>query len=154
MRKALLFVALAASLTGCGAIQNYNQGLENNQRNFERNQALLDEQNTIEVNKLKALQRVQDIQASKAEGQKAQAQAAGEAQAAIEKARGEAQSTLIKAQAQAQATRLLSQSLTPLLVQYRFVDQLSDKSIIYLPSGVLPYMNVATPGALPSQFGH
>ena len=132
MKKLFVAIFFAMSLSGCGAIQNYNQGLENNQRNFERQQALYDEQNTIEVNKLKAQQREQEIQASKAEGQKAQAQAAGDAQAAIEKAKGEAE-----------ANRILAQSLTPSLVRYRIALELvaqlgQSKSTVYLPSNVLP----------------
>lgn len=124
-------LALAISLSGCGAMQNYHQGLENNRRNFERQQALYDEQNTIEVNKLKALQRQQEIQASKAEGEKAQAQAAGDAQATIERAKGEAE-----------ANRIVAQSLTPSFVKYRvqleLVKSLGEKGAVYLPSNILP----------------
>ena len=107
-------------------MQSYNQSLEANQKAFERQQALLDEQNIIQVNGFKAQQREQEVQAARAEGAKNQAKAAGDAQAAIETAKGEAT-----------ANRLLAQSLTPALVQYHMIDALSDKNVFYLPSNLI-----------------
>jgi regulator of protease activity HflC (stomatin/prohibitin superfamily) len=118
-------------LTGCGAMQSYQQGLDANQAAWARQQHILDEQNTIEVNKLQAIQREQDIQKSRAEGQMDQAKAAGEAQA-----------TIIAAQAQAEANQIIARSLSPLLVEQNLIGSLNDKSVIYLPSGSLPLINV------------
>ena len=125
--KQIIYPAvLLVALSGCGAMQSYNQGLEAKQKAFERQQALLDEQNIIQVNGFKAQQREQEVQAARAEGAKDQAKAAGDAQAAIETARGEAT-----------ANKLLAQSLTPALVQYHMIDSLSDKNVFYLPSNLI-----------------
>jgi len=124
--KRLLVTLLAVSLSGCGVMQSYNNGLDAKQRAYERQQALLDEQNIIQVNGFKAQQREQEIQAARAEGAKAQAKAAGDAQAAIEQARGEAT-----------ANELISKSLTPSLIQYHMIDSLSDKTVYYLPSNLI-----------------
>lgn len=45
--SALALVA-AVAMTGCGAMQAYHQGLDNNQRTFERKQAILDAQNEVQ----------------------------------------------------------------------------------------------------------
>lgn len=131
MKRIMPLAIFAISLTGCGTMQAYNNSLDAQQQAYHRSQALLDEKNIIEVNKLKSLQREQEIQAARAEGQKAQAQAAGEAQAMIEKAKGEAE-----------ANRLISGSINDRLIQYHLIDAINDKSVIYLPSGVLPIMNI------------
>lgn len=126
MKNIIFPATLLVALSGCGAMQSYNQSLEANQKAFERQQALLDEQNIIQVNGFKAQQREQEVQAARAEGAKNQAKAAGDAQAAIETAKGEAT-----------ANRLLAQSLTPALVQYHMIDALSDKNVFYLPSNLI-----------------
>jgi regulator of protease activity HflC (stomatin/prohibitin superfamily) len=51
------------------------------------------------------------------------AQAKAEAEKRIEAARGEAQSTLLQAKAQAEANQLISQSITPTLVQYKYIEK-------------------------------
>ncbi len=137
LKSIALSLALGASLTGCGAMQAYNQGLDAKQQAFERQQKVLDEQNNIELNNLKAQQRTQEIQAARAEGQKSQAQAAGEAQATIEKAKGDAEATIVNAQGQAKANELLARSLTPLIIKQHFIDAIGDKTVIYLPSTAL-----------------
>ena len=134
MKKLILLLGLAIPLTGCGAMQNYNNGLQASQNAWHRQQSLLDEQNIIEVNKLKSLQREQEIQAARAEGQKAQAKAAGDAAAEIETAKGHAQSN-----------RLEAASLTPELVKLQIMRTLSDKTVIYLPSSSLPIISSAAP---------
>jgi endonuclease/exonuclease/phosphatase family metal-dependent hydrolase len=151
MRRVTIAALAATLLSGCGAMQGYNQTLEANQNAWTRSQKILDERNQIDVNKLQAIQRQQQIEQARAEGAMEKAKAAGQADAAVETARGEAQSITVKAQAQAQANRLLSQSLTALLVQDHFYDTIGDKTIIYAPSNALPFYNVTTPGGLPSE---
>jgi regulator of protease activity HflC (stomatin/prohibitin superfamily) len=51
------------------------------------------------------------------------AQSKAEAQKRIEAARGEAESTLIQARAQAESNRLISESITPTLVQYKSIEK-------------------------------
>jgi regulator of protease activity HflC (stomatin/prohibitin superfamily) len=126
LKKIILPAALLVAVSGCGAMQSYNNSLDARQRAYVRQQALLDEQNIIQVNGYKAQQREQEVQAARAEGDKAKAKAAGDAQAAIEQARGEAT-----------ANQLISKSLTPALIQYHMIDSLSDKNVYYLPSNLI-----------------
>lgn len=59
-----------------------------------------------------------------------------QAEQAVEKARGEGSAILAVAERQAEANRKLSESLTPVLVQYAMVQKLSDKiQVMILPSG-------------------
>jgi regulator of protease activity HflC (stomatin/prohibitin superfamily) len=143
--------ALALLLTGCGSMQSYQQSLDANQNAWHRQQKILDEQNQIEVNKLQAIQRAQQIEQARAEGAMEKAKAAGQADATVEAARGEAQSILVKAQAQAQANHLVSASLTPLLVRDHFYETINDKTVIYAPNSALPFLNATTPGARASE---
>jgi len=72
-----------------------------------------------------ALRQQQLIEAKKAE-----------AQQKIETARGDAESVRIAAEAQAQANRLLSESLTPEVIQFQALQKLSDNvQIALLPAG-------------------
>jgi citrate lyase beta subunit len=108
-------------------MQSYNNGLDAQQQAYHRSQLVLDEQNTIELNKLKSLQREQEVQAARAEGEKAKAKAAGDAAAEIETAKGHAT-----------ANRLEAASLTPSLLKLQMMQTLTDKHVVYLPSNVLP----------------
>lgn len=132
MIRQLATATLLIALTGCGTMQKYNQGLDAQRQAFDRAQLILNEQNTIEINKLKALQREQEIQAARAEGAKAQAKAAGDAAAEIETAKGHSI-----------ANKLEGASLTssPSLLKLQMMQALSDKHVIYLPSNVLPIAN-------------
>lgn len=75
--------------------------------------------------------------------------AQGAADAAVIAAKGAAEARLIQAQAEAQANQLLSQSLTPELVQYQYVLKLAPGvETIFIPSGnqfILPLPNTTTP---------
>lgn len=131
MNRLITLLVCAVALTGCGTMQAYNQSLDAKQQAYNRAQLVLNEQNTIELNKLKAQQREQEIQAARAEGAKAQAKAAGDAAAEIETAKGHAE-----------ANRLEAASLTPQLLKLQMIQSLSDKHVIYLPSNVLPLANL------------
>jgi regulator of protease activity HflC (stomatin/prohibitin superfamily) len=72
------------------------------------------------------------------EAQQNIARAEGERDAAIERARGEAESIVIRAQAEAEALRLVSEQIAvnPALIQYLYVQNLSDNvNIALVPSG-------------------
>lgn len=78
--------------------------------------------------------RVQQIQQ---EAEQARAQAAGQRDAAIARAEGEAQAIILRAQAEAEALRLVSEQIAanPLLVQYQYIQNLSDNvSLMMVPS--------------------
>ncbi len=79
----------------------------------------------------------QNLERSRTEAQQREAEAKGRAAAAIADAEGEAQSTKIRAEAQAEALRLVSEqlALNPSLIQYEYVQNLSDNvQLILLPS--------------------
>ena len=89
----------------------------------------------------------------KTEAQTAQTQAQGRANAAIAAAEGEAQSIEIRAKAQAEALRLVSEQIAanPSLIQYQYVQNLSDNvQLILLPSNspFLFDLNSLSQGAL------
>jgi regulator of protease activity HflC (stomatin/prohibitin superfamily) len=79
----------------------------------------------------------QDLQRAQTEAEQARAIAKGQADAAIEAARGDAESTLIRAEAEATALELISAQISanPSLIQYHYIDQLSDNvQMILVPS--------------------
>jgi len=79
----------------------------------------------------------QDLERALTEAQVAEEQARGRANAAIEEARGEADAVEIRAQAQARALALISEQIAanPLLVQYEYIQNLSDNvSLALIPS--------------------
>lgn len=71
----------------------------------------------------RAQQRENELREAEAEAKKSVAQAEGEAQKQRALAEGEAQATLTKAEAQAKANKILSESLTPALIEYRKIDR-------------------------------
>ena len=79
----------------------------------------------------------QELQRAETDAQRAEAEAKGRADAAIETARGAAESVLIAANAEAQALALVSAQIaeSPSMIQYRYIENLSDNvSLILLPS--------------------
>jgi regulator of protease activity HflC (stomatin/prohibitin superfamily) len=96
-----------------------------------------------------ALQAKFVVEQKKQEAEQARQTAQGAADAAVIAAKGAAQSRLINAQAEAQANTLLSQSLTPTLLQYQYILKLAPGvQTIFIPSGnqfILPLPNTATP---------
>jgi regulator of protease activity HflC (stomatin/prohibitin superfamily) len=84
----------------------------------------------------------QNLEKAKTDALTAQTQAEGRANAAIAAAQGQAQSVEINAKAQAEALRLVSEQIAanPSLIQYEYVQNLSDNvSLILVPSNS-PYL--------------
>jgi regulator of protease activity HflC (stomatin/prohibitin superfamily) len=95
----------------------------------------------------------QELERARTEAQTAQTQATGRANAAIAAAEGEAQSIEIRAKAQAEALRLVSEQIAanPSLIQYLYVQNLSDNvQLVLLPSNspFLFDLNSLSQGAL------
>jgi regulator of protease activity HflC (stomatin/prohibitin superfamily) len=90
-----------------------------------------------------ALQAQFVVEQKKQEAEQARQVAQGQADAAVIAAQGEAQAILLRAQAQAKANETLSQSLSPELLTYTYINKLAPNvQVMYLPSG--------TPLLLPS----
>lgn len=85
------------------------------------------------------------VESKKQEAEQARQTAQGQADAAVISAKGAAEARLIQAQAEAQANQLLSQSLTPTLLQYQYILKLAPGvQTIFIPSGnqfILPLPN-------------
>lgn len=83
-----------------------------------------------------ALREEERIAQAQNEARQAEERAKGEAAAEIERARGEAEARVLRANAQAEANRVISESLTPLVIQFLAVDKLSPNvEIALIPSG-------------------
>lgn len=76
------------------------------------------------------------------EAEQARARAAGERDARIARAEGEAQATILQAQAEAEALRLVSEQIAanPGLIQYLYVQNLSDNVSIALVPSTSPFL--------------
>ena len=89
------------------------------------------------------------VEQKKQEAEQARQVAQGQADAAVIAAQGAAEARLINAQAEAQANQLLSQSLTPTLLQYQYIVKLAPGvQTIFIPSGnqfILPLPDTTTP---------
>lgn len=87
------------------------------------------------------------------EAQQLLAQAEGERNAAITRAEGEAQATILRAQADAEALRLVSQQIAanPSLIQYQYIQNLSDQvQLMLVPSNspfLFDFASLAQPNA-------
>ncbi len=96
-----------------------------------------------------ALQAKLVVEQKKQEAEQARQVAQGQADASVIAAKGAADARVIQAQAESQANTLLSQSLTPQLLQYQYIIKLSPNvQTIFLPSGnqfILPLPNPTTP---------
>lgn len=77
-----------------------------------------------------------------AEADQARARANGQRDAAIAEAQGEAQAIILRAQAQAEALRLVSEQIAanPLLIQYEYIQQLSDNVALALVPSNSPFL--------------
>jgi regulator of protease activity HflC (stomatin/prohibitin superfamily) len=88
------------------------------------------------------------IEQKKNEAEQARQTAQGQADAAVIASKGAAEARLIQAQAEAKANELLSQSLTPTLLQYQYILKLAPGvQTIFVPSGnqfILPLPDTAT----------
>jgi regulator of protease activity HflC (stomatin/prohibitin superfamily) len=89
------------------------------------------------------------VEQKKQEAEQARQIAQGQADAAVIAAQGAADARLIEAQAEAEANRLLSESLTPELIQYQYILSLAPGvQTIFVPSGnqfILPLPNTTSP---------
>jgi regulator of protease activity HflC (stomatin/prohibitin superfamily) len=94
-----------------------------------------------------ALQAKLVVEQKKNEAEQARQVAQGTADAAVISAKGAADARVIQAQAEAQANTLLSQSLTPQLLQYQYIIKLAPSvQTIFIPSGnqfILPLPSTA-----------
>jgi regulator of protease activity HflC (stomatin/prohibitin superfamily) len=95
-----------------------------------------------------ALQAKLVVEQKKQEAEQARQVAQGTADAAVISAKGAADARVIQAQAEAQANTVLTQSLTPQLLQYQYIIKLAPGvQTIFVPSGnqfILPLPNTAT----------
>ncbi len=83
-----------------------------------------------------ALQAKLVVEQKKQEAEQARQVAQGQADATVIAAKGAADARVIQAQAEAQANQLLSQSLTPQLLQYQYIIKLAPNvQTIFVPSG-------------------
>ena len=89
------------------------------------------------------------VEQKRQEAEQARQVAQGQADAAVIAAKGAAEARLIQAQAEAQANQLISQSLTPALVQYQYVTKLAPGvNTIFVPSEnqfILPLPSTTVP---------
>lgn len=79
----------------------------------------------------------QELQRAATDAERAETEARGRAQAAIAQAEGQAQSVILAAEAEAQALDFISQQIAanPSLIQYRYIENLSDNvQLILVPS--------------------
>lgn len=90
----------------------------------------------------KAQQAMNQVAVKKAEADQAVAEAVGQANAVRARADGDAAAILAKATAQAKANELLSQSITPTLIQYNAVKQWNGSVPKYSGNGVVPFLNI------------
>jgi len=88
------------------------------------------------------------VEQRKQEAEQARQVAQGSADAAVIASKGEAEALLIQAKANAEANRLLSESLTPQLLQYQYILNLSPTiKTIFIPSNeqfILPLPDTTT----------
>ncbi len=88
------------------------------------------------------------VESKKQEAEQARQTAQGQADAAVIASKGAAEARLIQAQAEAKANQLLSESLTPTLLQYQYILKLAPGvQTIFIPSGnqfILPLPNTST----------
>jgi regulator of protease activity HflC (stomatin/prohibitin superfamily) len=95
----------------------------------------------------------QNLERARTEAQRVQTEAGGQAQAQIARAEGEAQSRTIRAAAEAEALRLISEQIAanPSLIQYQYVQTLSDNVELILIPANSPFLfdleSLATAGA-------
>ena len=95
-----------------------------------------------------ALQAKLVVEQKKQEAEQARQVAQGQADAAVISAKGAADARVIQAQAESQANTLLSQSLTPELLQYQYIIKLAPNvQTIFVPTGnqfILPLPSTST----------
>ena len=92
------------------------------------------------------------VESKKQEAEQARQIAQGQADAAVIAAQGAAEARLINAEAEAKANQLLSQSLTPTLLQYQYILKLAPGvQTIFIPSGNQFILPLPATGIVPVQ---
>ena len=92
------------------------------------------------------------VESKKQEAEQARQVAQGQADAAVIAAKGAAEARLINAQAEAQANQLLSESLTPTLLQYQYILKLAPGvTTIFIPTGNQFILPLPDTGYVPAQ---
>lgn len=106
---------LAVGLAGCGLTQGYELGLNNNQRTFDRQQAVLDAKNAVLVAKLQ-----------------------------VQAAEQQAQVNIAIAKGKAEAQEIQTRSLKPIFVQQELVDAIAGGKVqtLVIPSGAMLPLNL------------
>ncbi len=84
----------------------------------------------------------QELARARTEAERVETQARGRANAAIQAARGDAEAVILRAQAQAEALRLVSQQIAanPSLIQYEYVQRLSQNIQLALVPSNSPFL--------------
>jgi regulator of protease activity HflC (stomatin/prohibitin superfamily) len=92
-----------------------------------------------------ALKAEAKVRQAEAEAQQVAATAEGERLKLIAEAAGRAESTLVEARAQAEANRIVAESLTPLLVEYKALDEWNGQPPHFVSGdsgGAVPFVNL------------
>ncbi len=92
----------------------------------------------------KALEAETKVKQSKAEADQQIEKARGEKEAAIAKAEGEARATELKAKTQAAANKLITESLTPQLIQWESLQKWNGTLPQVVGGQVMPFFNIST----------
>jgi flagellar biosynthesis protein FliP len=121
--KQTFLALLCCVLTGCGMAQSYNQYLDNRQRTFERQQAVLEAANNVRV-----------------------------AQLQVQVAQQQAQVNIAIAKGKAEAQEIQTRSLKPIFVMQELVDAIAAGKVqtLVLPSNAMLPINLSAALASPS----
>jgi hypothetical protein len=113
--KLAIILLAALPLTGCGMMQSYHQGLDNSQRTFERQQAVLEAKNAVLV-----------------------------AQLQVQAAQQQALVNVAIAKGKAEAQEIQTRSLKPLFVEQELVDAIAAGKVqtLVLPSSAMLPLNL------------
>src|SRR5690606_17755170 len=84
----------------------------------------------------------QELARAQTQAERVETEARGQANAAIEEARGQAEAVILNAQAQAEALRLVSEQIAanPSLIQYEYVQRLSENIQLALVPSNSPFL--------------
>jgi uncharacterized protein HemX len=115
VKNALVVIVAAIALSGCGMMQSYNLKLENNQRTFERQQAVLEAANSVQVAKLQ-----------------------------VQAAQQQAQVNIAIAEGKAKAQEIQTRSLKPIFVEQELVDAIAAGKVqtLVLPANAMLPLNL------------
>eukprot|EP00697_Spironema_sp_BW2_P005060 gnl/Spiro4/16830_TR9061_c0_g1_i2.p2 gnl/Spiro4/16830_TR9061_c0_g1~~gnl/Spiro4/16830_TR9061_c0_g1_i2.p2 ORF type:complete len:327 (+),score=27.88 gnl/Spiro4/16830_TR9061_c0_g1_i2:11405-12385(+) len=109
------------------------------------NNAMAATQNAIQSeNKVRQIEAEakQTITTATGAAEAARQKATGEADALVIRTKAEAETRLVQAESQAKANKIINSSLTPQVIQYKYVDTWDGKLPVYQGSGVNPMLNI------------